>query len=167
MQALSLRMPLEPPVDARELGDWFRALKEQSGLSFAAIARELGEEERNVKRWMPETGQPTVPSGDVVLRLITVLGVKMIPPPPVSVAPLHLRLSTIEAELGDLIARLTSAAAERPEEAEGEARSTDLSLEQVSALAAEGLARVEAGIARVEQQLAAGEPQIQIEERPQ
>jgi hypothetical protein len=143
-------MALQPPVEPEELRDWFRDLKAKSGLSYAAIAAEIGDEERNVKRWMTAGGKPTIPSGDVVLRLLTVLGVQMTPAPPLSVAPVHLRLQEIDGSLTHVLEQVRGSVMEP---------SLERRLEEVSVLAAEGLARVEAGIARVEARLAGEEPQ--------
>jgi transcriptional regulator with XRE-family HTH domain len=157
-------VPLEPPVDARELADWLRSLKEQSGLSFAQIAREIGEEERNVKRWMRAEGPPTIPSGDVVLRLLIALGVTITPPPPKSIAPIQFQLRQIDERIAELVSRLGLETEKQIRQVVREAKaarprialaSGDLeqAMEEVAALATEGLARVEAGIARVEQRL--------------
>lgn len=73
------------PQTATELRDWLRGLKEQSGSSYADIARAIKEEERVVKRWM--TGEkPSVPRGDSLLRLLDYLGVTLTPPAPRQVA---------------------------------------------------------------------------------
>lgn len=70
---------------AIELRDWLRSLKEQSGASYADIARAIGEEERVVKRWM--TGaKPSVPRGDSLLRLLDYLNVRIEPPAPRTLA---------------------------------------------------------------------------------
>jgi transcriptional regulator with XRE-family HTH domain len=147
-------MALEPPVDARELADWLRDLKQKSGLSYAAIAREIGEDERNVKRWMPETGEPNIPSGDVVLRLLVALGVMFDPPLPMSVAPMQLRLREIEKGLGELIEQLSAEdqAAHEEESAEGRPN-LDRRLEEVAEVAAENFEIVKAQLADVARRL--------------
>ncbi|HVS86450.1 MAG TPA: hypothetical protein VHD91_12550 [Gaiellaceae bacterium] len=71
----------EVPSDGEALRDWLRHLKEQSGASYAEIARGIDEEERTVKRWM--TGQnPAIPRGDSLLRLLDFFGVTLSEPPP-------------------------------------------------------------------------------------
>lgn len=71
-----------------ELRDWLRHLKAQSGASYAAIAQAIGEEERTVKRWMPERADAkvVVPRGDALLRLLDFFGVTLTPPAPRAVA---------------------------------------------------------------------------------
>lgn len=69
------------PQTAAELRDWLRGLKEETGASYADIARGVGEDERVVKRWM--TGkQPSVPRGDSLLRLLDYFGVSINPAAP-------------------------------------------------------------------------------------
>lgn len=75
-------MALEPPAEAREIADWLRTLKDESGLSFAAIAQAVGEEQRNVTRWMPDKGRVVIPGGASLLRLLSALGVRLEPPAP-------------------------------------------------------------------------------------
>lgn len=77
------------PSESQAAGDlrgWLRGLKDQSGASFADIARGIGEEERTVKRWMAADGKVTVPPGDKMIRLLDYFGVKLTPPAPRSVA---------------------------------------------------------------------------------
>lgn len=79
-------MASEAPQTATELRDWLRTLKDASGASFADIARAIGEEERNVKRWMTKKGEPVVPRGDALLRVLDYFGVALTPPAPRAVA---------------------------------------------------------------------------------
>lgn len=99
-----------PPSAPDELRDWLRALKKESGLSYNEIAGAIDEDPRNVKRWMPETGEPVIPRGDVMLRLLATLGVQITPLPPESV---RVR-SVIESlrELLDEVERLLQVARE-------------------------------------------------------
>lgn len=60
---------------------WLYGLKEQSGASYADIARAIGEEERVIKRWMTGT-KPSIPRGDSLLRLLDYFGVELTPPAP-------------------------------------------------------------------------------------
>lgn len=77
--------PRQIPADAEALRDWLRELKEQAGVSYADIARAIGEEERTVKRWM--TGDtPSVPRGDALLRLLDFFGVVLEPAAPDQIA---------------------------------------------------------------------------------
>lgn len=72
----------EVPQDAAALRDWLRELKDESQLSFEQIGQSIGEEARSVKRWLRASGNPTLPSGDVILRLLSALGVTFQPSPP-------------------------------------------------------------------------------------
>lgn len=71
---------------ALEWREWLRELKETSGASYADIARSIDEDERLVKKWMPETGEPVMPRGEALLKLLDFFGVKMTPPPPRSIS---------------------------------------------------------------------------------
>jgi transcriptional regulator with XRE-family HTH domain len=88
---------------AGELRDWLRQLKAASGASYADIARAIGEEERTVKRWMPEKGDPVVPRGDALLRLLDYFGVEVSPPAPRAMA---LSLMGELREVRETLARL-------------------------------------------------------------
>lgn len=79
-------MSRRPPQTADALRDWLRQLKHESGASFPDIARAIGEDERTVKRWMPEAGRPVTPSGDTLLRLLDYFGVTLDPPTPRKIA---------------------------------------------------------------------------------
>jgi transcriptional regulator with XRE-family HTH domain len=106
---------VEAPTETEKLHEWLRALKDQSGLSFAAIAQAIGEEERNVKRWIPDKAQPKVPLGDTMLRLLSALGVTLNPPPPETVRAVNAKVEELRwllAETKDLI-RTARAEAER------------------------------------------------------
>lgn len=83
------------PTTAHEIRDWLRALKKDSGLSFAQIAEAIGEDERNVKRWMTVSNEPVLPRGDVVLKLLSALGVTLTPPAPGSVLALNAQLQRV------------------------------------------------------------------------
>jgi transcriptional regulator with XRE-family HTH domain len=108
---------MDDPRSDRELADWLRGLKDASGASYADIGRAIGEEERTVKRWMPKTGHPTVPSGDALLKLLDYFGVTLTPPAPRAVA---LSLMGELRELREAIVRL-----------EGDEDSEELSLRRV------------------------------------
>ena len=80
-------MSVEPPSSAQQLRDWLRKLKEASELSYSDISRSIGDEQRNVKRWMdPSADKPTTPMGDALLRTLDTLGVTVEPPPPAAVS---------------------------------------------------------------------------------
>lgn len=87
------------PTTAEDLRDWLRELKEASGLSYAEIAKAIGEEERNVKRWMTVSKRPVLPRGDVVLRLLSALGVRMTPPAPGSVIAMNAQIGELRGLL--------------------------------------------------------------------
>lgn len=93
----------EPAMPAREWALWLRQLKEQSGASYADIARSIDEDERLVKKWMPETGDPVMPRGEAMLKLLDFFGVTLSPPPP-NTAPISLLgdLRKIHTEAADL-----------------------------------------------------------------
>lgn len=93
------------PSPESELRDWLRHLKAESGASYAAIAHAIDEEERTVKRWMPERpdAKVVVPRGDALLRLLDFFGVTLTPPAPRAVA-----LSLL-GELRDLRAAIDQA----------------------------------------------------------
>lgn len=85
----AVSVPMDSPVPPEsELRDWLRKLKADSGASYAAIAQAIGEEERTVKRWMPEkpAARVVVPRGDALLKLLDFFGVTISPPAPRAVA---------------------------------------------------------------------------------
>lgn len=85
----------EPPSTAEDLRDWLRALKKQSRLSFDDLAQATGESARNIKRWMTAEGDPVIPSGDALLKLLAALGVTLSDPPPHSVSAVNRELQRI------------------------------------------------------------------------
>lgn len=144
-----------------QLRDWLRHLKAESGASFAAIAQAIGEEERTVKRWMPDkaTTKIVVPRGDALLRLLDFFGVTLTPPAPRAVA-----LSLL-GELRDLRAAIVEGGAEA---AAPGLRSIDSHLEALLAqaertatLTAESLDRLEAAIGELSERLPPQEQQDQ------
>lgn len=132
--------PMDLPTTAEELRDWFRELKDASGLSFRAIAEAIGEEERNVKRWMTVDATPSIPSGDIVLRLITALGVTITPPPPASARGLNSLVWELRATLGEVDSLLDTA---RRVAARLALQQVGESAEELEALAAQVRAREE------------------------
>lgn len=141
----------DPLESASGLRDWLRDLKEASGLSFAAIGQAIGEEERNVKRWMTVTGRPVVPGGDVLLRLLTALGVRFEPAPP---EPLRALTAQI-AELREMVASIDGWIEELGEAEGGELdqmstavrlRALEEKLDEASQAAAENALRLAAAI---------------------
>lgn len=130
---------------AEGLRDWLRELKKDSGASYADIARAIGEEERTVKRWMPErpTTKVTTPRGDTLLRLLDFFGVTLTPPAPRAVA---LSLMGELRELRHEIVHLRGA--------EGEAGSTSL-LELERRL--EALKETAADLQRVQKEMLANQ----------
>lgn len=118
-----------------ELRDWLRDLKARSGASYADIARAIGEEERTVKRWMPEkpATKVVVPRGDALLKLLDFFGVTLEPPAPRAVA---LSIVGELREIRDAIARLAG-------DEEGEElslRRLDRDLRELTGLVTEALA---------------------------
>lgn len=136
-----------------ELRDWLRHLKAQSGASYAAIAQAIDEEERTVKRWMPERADAkvVVPRGDALLRLLDFFGVTLTPPAPRAVA-----LSLL-GELRELRESIEQARHEEllPQIAELDRRLAALAeqADRTAALTAEGLAHLEAAIAQLTERL--------------
>lgn len=103
------------PQTAGELRDWLHALKEQSGASYADIARAIDEDDRVVKRWM--TGaKPSTPRGDSLLRLLDYLGVTIEPAAPRAVAlSLMGEIRDVQASLRRLEGRQEEAVEMLPE----------------------------------------------------
>lgn len=94
----------EPALLASEWREWLRELKDSSGVSYADIARSIGEDERLVKKWMPETGEPVMPRGEAMLKLLDFFGVTMTPPLPKDVAgTLTGDLRVIRSEISELV----------------------------------------------------------------
>lgn len=136
-----------------ELRDWLRHLKAESGASYAAIAQAIEEEERTVKRWMPERADAkvVVPRGDALLRLLDFFGVTLTPPAPRAVALSllgeirELRASIEQARHEELLPKI--AALDRRLEALAE------QADRAAALTAEGLEHLAAAIGQLAERL--------------
>lgn len=107
---------IEAPSTAHEIRDWLRSLKEASALSYAEIAAAINEEERNVKRWMTVSKEPVLPRGDVVLKLLSALGVRFTPPAPGSVVALNAQIGEMRGLLATVDMLLETAKAADVEE---------------------------------------------------
>ena len=70
-----------PRSSAAALRNWLRERWQESGLSQAELARQIGTDRRNVVRWLSEE-DPVVPDGVALLGLLAALGVKVEPSPP-------------------------------------------------------------------------------------
>lgn len=97
------------PQDSAALRDWLRVLKADSELSFEEIGQAIGEESRNVKRWLRATGKPTLPTGDVILRLLSSLGVTFTPPLPNSLKSVNQAIDELRAQIDSDLQSLTAA----------------------------------------------------------
>lgn len=120
-------------------------MREAAGLTQVELAQASTVATRTVQRW--ENGETE--KGAEVVRVLTALGVKLDPPAPDAVRALNSLGSEIRSALREMEAMLL-----RAREAEAaERESLSPRLEEVSALAAEGFARLEEDIAAVAQRL--------------
>lgn len=85
----------EIPQSAEDLRVWLRQLKDESEMSFEQIGQAISDTPRNIKRWMPDAKKPTVPSGAVILRLLSALGVKLDPPQPGSLKATNAKIEEV------------------------------------------------------------------------
>jgi transcriptional regulator with XRE-family HTH domain len=85
-----------PDGSGGELSGWLRQLREQAGLTREELAAAVGTDRRNIHRWEVEGHEP---SGSVLLRLLSALGVRLEPPPPGAVRSLMEELLDLRAEL--------------------------------------------------------------------
>ena len=84
------------------LGDWLKELRERARLSQKAAGAALGVDDRAIRRWEAKT----IPSGDVLLRLLSAYGVRLDPPPPANVP------RAVNAELAELRQKVSESNAE-------------------------------------------------------
>jgi hypothetical protein len=97
-------LPEASPASAADLAAWLRLLQERAGISTRKLASELETDRTNVYRWLGINGRkPTEPGGVWLLRILAVLGARIEPAPPESLAEPPLRESI--AALGELIVR--------------------------------------------------------------
>lgn len=87
-----------PDDSGGELSGWLRQLREQAGLTREELAAAVGTDRRNIHRWEVEGHEP---SGSVLLRLLSALGVRVEPPPPGAVRALSEELRELRTELRD------------------------------------------------------------------
>jgi len=85
-----------PGDSGGELSGWLRQLREGSGLTREELAAATGTDRRNIYRWEVEGHDP---SGTVLLRLLSALGVRLEPPPPGAMRALNEELRDLRAEL--------------------------------------------------------------------
>jgi transcriptional regulator with XRE-family HTH domain len=93
-----------------DLRTWLRELREASGLSQEALATAVGTDRRNIHRWEVQGHDP---GGSALLRVLSALGVKIEPPPPIGVP------RAVNAELRELheeLQRTVDEAASRHDE---------------------------------------------------
>lgn len=94
--AICVPVPRKPQRELEEtesaLRDWLLALRNASPMSDREIAQAIADDRRNVQRWVNEG---RVPGGDVTVRLLGALGVKMAPEPPQE-------LHAVNQEIADL-----------------------------------------------------------------
>jgi transcriptional regulator with XRE-family HTH domain len=76
-----------------EFRTWLRELRTRAGLSQDELARALGTDRRNVRRWELDGHDP---SGTMLLRILAALGVELVPAPPRDVP------GAVNAELREL-----------------------------------------------------------------
>lgn len=160
-RASSAPMALEPPVNTHELRDWLRSLKDASGMSYKAIAQAVGEDPRNVTRWM-STKNPTVPAGDAMLRLLSCLGVTMEPPEPETVKATNARIDELKTIVARIDRALEILRAEGLEEAAGSSdqlrvavhlQSLEEAVDRQRELVEYSLVAVEARLGRIDERL--------------
>lgn len=92
----------EIPQNSDDLRSWLRELKDLSGLSFEELGQAIEEPPRNLKRWLRAEGKATLPSGDVILRLLSALGVTFNPPAPVTLRALSSLTAEIRAGVAEV-----------------------------------------------------------------
>lgn len=98
------------PSDFDDLRTWLRQLREAAGLSQEALAAAVGTDRRNIHRWEVQGHDP---GGSALLRVLSALGVQLVPPPPASIP----RAFNAELrELQDTIRRVEDAALARHDE---------------------------------------------------
>jgi transcriptional regulator with XRE-family HTH domain len=85
-----------PGDSGRELSGWLRQLREQAGLTREELAAAVGTDRRNIYRWEVEGHDP---SGSVLLRLLSALGVRVEPAPPAEMRAVNEELLDLRAEL--------------------------------------------------------------------
>lgn len=85
-----------PDDSARELSGWLRQLREQAGLTREELAAAVGTDRRNIYRWEMEGHDP---SGTILLRLLSALGVRLEPPAPAALRAVNEELRALRAEL--------------------------------------------------------------------
>lgn len=89
-----------PGDSGGELSGWLRQLREQAGLTRGELAAAVGTDRRNIYRWEVEGHDP---SGSVLLRLLSALGVRVEPPPPAALRAVSEELLEIRAELREAV----------------------------------------------------------------
>lgn len=89
-------MASSPDDSGGGLSGWLRQLREEAGLTREELAAAVGTDRRNIYRWEVEGHDP---SGSVLLRLLSALGVRVEPPPPAAVRAVNEELLELRAEL--------------------------------------------------------------------
>jgi transcriptional regulator with XRE-family HTH domain len=134
LRAVSTTRDLAVAPDGN-LGAWLRDLRLTSGLSQTELAATLGTDRRNIRRWEVEGHDP---SGTMLLRIFSALGVDLTPAPDGPRA--------VNAELRDLDGRLAAAeeaAARRHDEVLARLSAQDAELRSLATRRAEPSSRPE------------------------
>ena len=115
------------PYDPDDLRSWLRQLREASGLSQEALASAVGTDRRNIHRWEVQGHDP---GGTALLRVLSALGVQLVPAPPASIP------RALNAELRDLqeaLRRVADDAAARHDELLARIDAQDAQIRDLSA----------------------------------
>ena len=115
------------PSDPGDLRSWLRQLREGAGLSQEALAAAVGTDRRNIHRWEVQGHDP---GGTALLRVLSALGVELVPSPPGSLP----RARNAELrDLQDTIRRVADESAARHDELLARIDAQDAQIRDLSA----------------------------------
>ena len=115
------------PTDPGDLRSWLRQLREAAGLSQEALAAAVGTDRRNIHRWEVQGHDP---GGTALLRVLSALGVELVPAPPGSIPR---ALNAELRELQETIRRVADDAAARHDELVARIDAQDAQIRDLSA----------------------------------